>query len=225
MLRALIFDFDGLILDTETPEYTALSEAYAEYGQRLSVKTYGRVVGANYNQDYEPVRHLQTLTGKPVDAAQFWEKVNRRRMEIIDQSALLPGVESLICQAHARGLKLGVASSSSHAWVEGHLRRFNLLPLFDVIKCSEDVEHIKPEPDLFLAAQAALGVRKDEAIIFEDSLNGVIAAGRAGIRVIVVPNAITSHMHIEGKARQPTGRLQLVRSLAEISLSDLLIEP
>jgi len=215
MLKALIFDFDGLILDTETPEYQALNEAYAEYGQNLPITTYGLVVGAQYNQEYEPVRHLQELTGKSVDTEAFWQKVSRRRMELIDQAMLLPGVEDLIWESKARGLKLAVASSSPHRWVDGQLKRFNLYRYFDTVKCKEDVVNIKPEPDLFLAAINALHVQRDEAVIFEDSLNGVIAAGRAGIRVVLITNPVTEHLKIEGESLR-------LRSLADTSIDDLL---
>jgi putative hydrolase of the HAD superfamily len=214
-VKALIFDFDGLVLDTETPEYEALNQVYTEYGQSLPVEMYGLVVGSQYGQGFEPVAHLQSLTGKLVDANVFWKKVNRHRMELIGKSPLLPGVEACLREGKARGLKLAVASSSPHAWVDGHLKRLGLFHYFDVIKCKEDVVNIKPSPDLFLAALNALQLEADEAVIFEDSVNGVLAAHRAGIRVIAVPNPITRHMKFEGE----TLRLQ---SLADLSLGDLL---
>ena len=214
MLKALIFDFDGLILDTETPEYIALNEAYAEFGQTLSIETFGQAVGAQYGQKFDPFNRLEELTGRKMDAAAFWEKTHQRRLDLIDQSPLLPGVEDLIRTASARGLKLAVASSSPHAWVDGYLKQRQLYEFFDVVKCKEDVVHIKPAPDLFLAAQESLNVKAEEAVIFEDSLNGVIAAQRAGIRVIAVPNPMTEHMHADGN----TPRLG---SLADFSLDDL----
>ena len=215
MLKALIFDFDGLILDTETPEYIALNEVYEELGHKLPIATYGRVVGGQYNHEYEPVEHLQELAGKPLDTVSFWQRINQRRIEMIEQNPILPGVEKLILDGKARGLKLAVASSSSHEWVEGHLKRLNLFQYFDVIRCKEDVLKVKPEPDLFLAALGELGVRADEAVIFEDSLNGIIAAGRAGIRVVVVPNPVTMHTNIKGETLR-------IGSLAELSLDELI---
>jgi putative hydrolase of the HAD superfamily len=215
MLKALIFDFDGLVLDTETPEYEALNQVYTEYGQSLPVETYGLVVGSQYNHEFEPVSHLQDLMGEPLDAETFWKKVNRHRLELIEQNPLLPGVEAYLREGKARGLKLAVASSSPHAWVDGHLKRLGLFHYFDVIICKEDVVNVKPHPDLFLAALGALHLGADEAVIFEDSANGVLAARQAGIRVIAVPNPITRHMKFEGE----TLRLQ---SLADLSLGDLL---
>jgi len=214
-IKALIFDFDGLVLDTETPEYTALNEVYVEYGQSLPIELYGLSVGSEYNHKFEPVSHLQGLMGKPLDADIFWEKVNRQRMALIEKGLLLPGVETCLREGKARGLKLAIASSSPHAWVDGHLKRLGVFRYFDVIKCKDDVVNVKPAPDLFLAALNALRLKPDEAVIFEDSANGVLAARRAGIRVVVVPNPITRHMKFDGE----TLRLQ---SLADLPLDELL---
>jgi putative hydrolase of the HAD superfamily len=214
-LKALIFDFDGLILDTETPEYEALNRVYTESGHPLPIETYGRVVGSQYNQDFEPVAYLQELTGKPVNAAWFWERVNQHRLALIEKKQLLPGVKDYILGARARGLKLAVASSSPHAWVDGHLKRLGLFRYFDVIRCKEDVHRIKPDPELFLSALGALHLQADEAVIFEDSANGVQAARQAAIRVVLVPNPVTRHLKIEGEFLR-------LASLADLSLEDLL---
>ncbi len=215
MLKALIFDFDGLILDTETPEYYSLNEAYEEHGHKLPIGLYGLVVGSEYNHEYEPLAHLQKLTGKTLDRQSFFQKVYQRRMELIKQNHVLPGVENLIMEGKAMNLKLAVASSSPHLWVDEHLKRLNLFDYFDVIRCKDDVQKIKPEPDLFLAALSGLGVRADEAVIFEDSLNGIRAARRAGIRVVAVPNLVTMHTNIEGETLR-------IGSLADLSLEELI---
>ena len=215
MIKGLIFDFDGLILDTETPEYHALNEVYADFGQNLPVELFGQTVGYQYNQHYEPVKHLQQLTGMPVDANAFWERVNRRRMEIIHTNQVLPGVTELLISAKHHGLKLAVASSSPHSWVDDYLRQHGLFDYFDVIKCGDDVQNTKPAPDLFLAALAALHLRPDEAIIFEDSSHGVMAARRAGVRVVAVPNFVTKHTEISGAT-------MYLGSLAEVSLDVLM---
>lgn len=215
MIQGLIFDFDGLILDTETPEYQALNAAYESYGQSLPVETYGLVVGAQYGQQFEPVAHLSTITGKSIDTKLFWEQVDRQRMEIIENSQPLPGVTSYLDEAQKRGLKLAIASSSPHSWVDGHLQRLGLFHYFDVIKAKEDVRQIKPDPELFLAALAALQLQPDQVLIFEDSLNGVLAAQKAGIRVVAVPNPVTHHLDTSAASL-------VLRSLADLPLVDLL---
>ena len=217
MIKALIFDFDGLVLDTETPGYYALNEVYSEFGHHLPIETFGLAVGSEYSDEFEPLADLRALTGKNLDADSFWQRVNFRRMELIEQNQILPGVENVLRLAQARGMKLAVASSSDHAWVDGHLRRHSLYQHFDAIICKEDAAKIKPHPDLFLAALEALQVRADEAVIFEDSLNGVRAAIDAGVRVIAVPNLVTRHMDIRGETMR-------LNSLADISLDDLLIK-
>ena len=88
LLKALIFDFDGLVLDTETPEYDALNQAYQEYGHSLSVEMYALLVGVQYSHEFEPLAHLQELTGKTLDTVSFWEKVNRHRLELIEKACL-----------------------------------------------------------------------------------------------------------------------------------------
>jgi putative hydrolase of the HAD superfamily len=215
MIKGLIFDFDGLILDTETPEYQALNETYADYGQHLPIETYGAVVGSQYNETFEPVAHLSRLTSQPIAAEEFWERVNRRRFEIIDHSQPLPGVETYLREAKTCGLKLAIASSSPHRWVEKHLQRLGLLHYFDTIQCQEDVRQIKPDPELFLAALNALQLQAEEALIFEDSVNGVIAAQRAGIRVVAVPNPVTVNLNLNGASLR-------LKSLADLPLAALL---
>ncbi len=215
MIKGLIFDFDGLMLDTETPEFNAIRDAYAHFGHSLEIEMYGRVVGSEYGQAFEPIAHLQTLTGAPVDAERFWDLVNRRRFEIIDSSPLLPGVEACVRDAKQHGLKLAVASSSPHRWVDGYLRRFGLFQEFDAVCCKEDVSKVKPDPELFLAALNALQLEPHEALVFEDSPNGVRAAQRAGIRVVLVPNPVTAALKFEGESLR-------LESLAQMPLLSLL---
>lgn len=215
MIKALIFDFDGLILDTETPEYYALNEVYADHGHSLPVELFGLTVGSQYGQQYEPVQHLQELTGTALDVDAFWARVHNRRMEMIHNSEILPGVRDLLVAGRQRGLKLAVASSSPHSWVDGYLKKHDLFGFFDVIKCGDDVLNVKPAPDLFFAALSALGVQADEAVIFEDSSHGVLAGRRAGIKVVAVPNYVTKHLEISGAVMR-------LNSLADV-LPDVLI--
>jgi putative hydrolase of the HAD superfamily len=178
---------------------------------------YGQVVGSQYNQAFEPLNHLQGLTGQHLDADTFRLRVERSRLAMIEQNPILPGVEDYIRQGKARGMKLAVASSSGHSWVDGHLKHRGLFHYFDAIICKEDVPNIKPYPDLFLAALDVLHVFADQAVIFEDSLHGVEAARRAGIRVVLVPNFVTRQLKISGETLR-------LNSLADLSLDELLIK-
>ena len=115
-------------------------------------------------------------------------------------------------------MKLAVASSSSHEWVDTHLTRLGLYQQFDKIICREDVPagRTKPKPDLYLKALEQLAVRADEALVFEDSPNGVEAANIAGIAVVVAPNPTTSLLPFKGDYLK-------VKSLADLSLDDMLL--
>jgi HAD superfamily hydrolase (TIGR01509 family) len=113
---------------------------------------------------------------------------------LIAAAAVLPGVHDYIADARRLGLQLGVASSSSRAWVSGHLARLELHQHFVCIACRDDVPRTKPDPALYHAALAALGVRPEEAIALEDSPNGILAAKRAGLFCVAVPNALTCQL-------------------------------
>jgi beta-phosphoglucomutase-like phosphatase (HAD superfamily) len=124
-------------------------------------------------------------------------------------------VVSHIDQAKGMGLKVGVASSSTAEWVRGHLSRLGILEQFDCLRCRDDVAHAKPEPDLYVAVLDCLGVAASEAFAIEDSPNGVMAAKRAGLRCVAIPNSITAKLDLSGAD-------VLLGSLAEITLADLL---
>ena len=114
-------------------------------------------------------------------------------------------------------MKIAIASSSSHSWVDTHLTRLGLFQQFDKIICSDDVKpgRTKPKPDLFLKALDQLNVKANEAMIFEDSPNGVEAANAAGIAVVLVPNPTTSLLPFNGNYIK-------LKSLAEMPLAELL---
>lgn len=214
-IRALIFDFDGLILDTESPEYVTWCEIYEEHGCVLPVEEWAKLVGGGANEHFDPFAYLEQLYGKSVDRAAIAAQRLRRDEQRIASQPVLPGVEDCLNQAKRLRLKLAVASSSPLAWVEGHLTRLGLLHYFDAIRTRDDVANIKPDPELFIAACEALGVEPHEAMVFEDSPNGVLAARRAGIFVVAVPNPLTARMVID----RPD---VLLTSLADVPLEALI---
>jgi HAD superfamily hydrolase (TIGR01509 family) len=126
-----------------------------------------------------------------------------------------PGVLDYIAEGRRLGLKVGVASSSPRSWVAGHLTRLGIVDLFDCLCTSEDVVTVKPDPALYLLALARLGASADESIAFEDSPNGILAAKRAGLFCVAVPNPLTSQLPLD---------LADVRlnSMTDMPLSELL---
>ena len=214
-LQALIFDFDGLILDTETPEVEVWQSIYREHGLELPVDEWAKTIGGYGLSTFDAATHLSQLTG--LDPAPLRARYRRESDVLIHASPILPGVLDMLTEARARGLGLAVASSSPHAWVDPHLARLGLAARFDTVTCSEDVAagRTKPNPDLFLLALTRLEVQKEAAVVFEDSLNGVRAAKSAGIFVVAVPNPLTMRFGVDGADLT-------VKSLADLSLDDLL---
>ena len=213
MIRAIVFDFDGLILDTEEPVYRSWLEVYEAHGETLPFERWVQIVGST-NTEFHPQRHLEERLGRPLSQEVVDGRIGRRTEMILAQQ-VLPGILQYIDEATARGLKLGVASSSTRDWVSGHLERLGILGRFDCVRCRDDVNSAKPAPDLYVAVLDCLGVSPSEAFAIEDSPNGVIAAKQAGMLCVAIPNSIT--------ARLDLSKADLVlRSLSDLSLHDLL---
>lgn len=205
-LRGLIFDFDGLLVDTESAIISAWESIHAEDdlvpNRGVLHALVGHVdVAADIWVAYPPLRDRGRLESR------FQELARRRCREEPPRE----GAVALLAAARAAGLHLAVASNSSHRHVEGHLETRGLRRHFDVIVCREDVPRGKPAPDVYQAALAALGLQADEVLAFEDSVPGHEAAAAAGLQVIVVPNPSTAHHAFPHATR-------LLRSLTEFHL-------
>ena len=196
-IRALILDFDGLILDTESPMRTSWLEIFEDHGLVVPVERWASLLGASADPP-EAYDLLEDHLGKSVDRAALHDRRMSRELQLLESETVLPGVRELIRDAQTAGLGLAVASSSERAWVEGLLKKFNLIDPFDVIVCAEDVAHTKPRPDLFLKALDLLTVEPNEAVVFEDSMHGVAAAKAAGIFCVAVPNLVTQCLDFSG---------------------------
>jgi HAD superfamily hydrolase (TIGR01509 family) len=213
LIRAIVFDFDGLILDTEEPVYRSWLEVYQAHGEELPFERWVQIVGST-TLGFHPQHHLEEQLGRSLSKEVLDRRIGRRT-ELILAQKLLPGVVQQIESAKAMGMKLGVASSSTADWVRGHLARLGILDSFDCLRCRDDVANAKPEPDLYIAVLECLGVPAAETIAIEDSPNGVMAAKRAGLRCVAIPNPIT--------ARLDLSQADLVLgSLADVTLADLL---
>jgi HAD superfamily hydrolase (TIGR01509 family) len=215
MFKALIFDFDGLILDTETPEVLVWQSIYREHGFELPLEEWEKTIGGYGISSFDSAEHLSQLASGGLDPAALRARYRRESDRIIDSSPMLPGVTDMIGQAKEAGMEIAIGSSSPHAWVDSHMQRLGIFHHFDHVICADDVDpgRTKPNPDIYLAALDRLKVSNDEAVVFEDSPNGVLAARRAGIFVVAVPNPLTARMRVTGDLT--------VSSLAELSLQDL----
>jgi HAD superfamily hydrolase (TIGR01509 family) len=215
MLNALIFDFDGLILDTETPEALVWESIYKDLGYELPVDEWEKTIGGYGVSNFDAAEHLTLLSQGRLDIVSLRARYRKEVDEIIHASSILPGVINMIEQAKENGLQIAIGSSAPHSWVDAHAKRLGIFHYFDQIICQDDVPpgRTKPNPDIFLKALDQLNVKKDAAVVFEDSLNGVTAARLAEIFVVAVPNALTEKMGVTGDITVP--------SLAELSLHEL----
>jgi HAD superfamily hydrolase (TIGR01509 family) len=214
-IKAAIFDFDGLILDTETTLYEAWRDSYAQYGCELPRELWNANIGAEGYTGFHPMEYLREHCTVPLDEAVFQRDRKELYLGRINQQECLPGVRAALNEAKRLSLQLAVASSSSHPWVEGHLKRLGLLALFNVICCQEDVVSVKPDPALYTLALQKLDVRPGEAIVLEDSPHGIVAAQAAGLYCVAVNNPMTALLDLDFANRR-------LESLDEVPFTNLL---
>lgn len=212
MISAIIFDFDGLIIDTETAWYEAFKEAMNFYQADLPLSEFAKCIGTDDTALYafftEKLGERCNLDDIKLKASSI------HKIKMVEAKAR-EGVKEYLDEAKALGLKIGLASSSSREWVTHFLGELELLNYFEVIVTRDDVEKVKPAPDLYIRALNDLKIDSKHAIAFEDSLNGLTAAVAAGLKCIIVPNPVTEQLIFE----KHTLRL---KSMAEKSLAEVI---
>jgi HAD superfamily hydrolase (TIGR01509 family) len=215
-IRALIFDFDGLILDTETSAYESTREVYAEHGLDLPLAEWQQIIGTADHPHWTDL--LEHALGAAIDRAEVRPRRDRRKLELLAPEVVLPGVSDLLVEAADAGLGVAVASSSPAEWVDAHLERLDLDHRFaHVITRSDldgDVTRTKPAPDLYELALRALGADPSRSVAFEDSPNGLAAAKAAGLFCVAVPGGVTRGLDFSAAD-------VVVDSLAEVRLAEL----
>ena len=209
VIRALILDFDGLVIDTETPLIDALAAIHERAGYAYPRAGSLGLIG-HVGIKFDP----WSAFGPDADRAALEKEHHLLYRDMCTRQPILPGVLDYLNGAKSRGLKLGIASNSSHRHVDGHLTRLGLFNLFDLIRCRDDVRRTKPEPDLYLAVLAHFGCAPTEAIAFEDSAPGALAARSADLWTVAVPNPSTlrhdlsaAHLVVSSLAAQPLDAL------------------
>jgi HAD superfamily hydrolase (TIGR01509 family) len=212
-VKLIVFDFDGLILDTEAPVYDAWQELYGEHGHALPLETWAQCIGTA--DVFDPCADLIERVGRALDVAELRRRHRTRTDALIADQRVLPGVVERLEEARAMGITVAVASSSDRTWVEGHLERLGLLHRFHTVRCAEDVPRVKPDPALYRAVLEVTGVRATDAMALEDSPNGVLAAKRAGLACVAVSNALTARLDLAAADLR-------LSSLAEMSLATML---
>lgn len=214
MYKAIIFDFDGTIIDTEKAWYAAFREAYREHGVELAIEQYSLCIGTDHAA-FNPYEYLITELGLPLDRDEFKRSVHDKYEKLMAELTLRPGILECLQAARKAGLSVGLATSSSEAWISRYLEPLGIRDYFDCIRTSDHVARVKPDPELYIRAAEGLQVKPGEAVAVEDSPNGARAAIAAGMDCIVVPNEVTAPLAF------PSG-VYRIESLADIQLEQLL---
>lgn len=191
--QAIIFDLDGLIIETEAVYCQIWQREFAREGLDFDMAGYQNLIGAHHVVGgFRPQQVLADHLNNGVSARDLRLAVEQEALQTIKNEEAKPGVLQVLDEADSRGLLLAVGSSSEQDWVHGHLKRLGIFDRFDTIVTANDVNKVgKPEPDIFLKVLENLGVAPQNALVLEDSNNGVVASHRAGIRVVAVPNEVT----------------------------------
>ena len=213
-VRAFLFDFDGLILDTESAAREGWAWLYREHGHELPPEKWALMVGTIGGWD--PMGHLETLVGEPLEAEALNERRSAHELSLLEVEVLRPGIAEYLEAAERHGLKRAIVSSASRRWIDMHLERLERAIGWDaIVTADHDENRAKPRPTLYLEALDVLGVSPGEAVVFEDSPNGIRAAKAAGIFVVGIPNSVTQDLGLEEADL-------VVESLADLPPDELL---
>ncbi|WP_404427336.1 HAD family hydrolase [Ureibacillus chungkukjangi] len=193
MIKALIFDFDGTIIDTETAWYITFRDAYKTHGVNLTLEQYSQCLGTSLHS-FNPYTHLKTHHNLPIDLEEFKQLVQQQHTEMMIKERVRPGILQLLETAKSQGLKIGLASSSERTWIDKFVKLHGIEDYFECYCTADTVKNVKPDPELYLQALEKLGVEASEAIAIEDSPNGARAAVAAGIPTVVIKNDITNQL-------------------------------
>lgn len=190
MVSAIIFDFDGTIIDTEWSQFATVQEEFKRHGLDYDLDAFRSIVGRADTKHWSD--ELQDLTGPLHNIEEIRNRRLKAHHDLIAGSEIRPGVVELINRAEQLGRTLAVASSSPTSWVERHLTARGLFDRFRFIATKDHVKRAKPWPDVFLAASEGIETDPGDCLVIEDSYNGVIAAKEAGMTVVAVPNQVTA---------------------------------
>ena len=212
--RAIAFDFDGLIVDTEEPEYEAWLSIFRSYSVDLPLSVWTPHIGGRL-KGFDIYAYLEGLARKRIDRDEVRRQHRVAFGALFEDAVPLPGVEDYIACARERGLQIGIASSSPRSRVSPKLEHIGLADAFDTVVCSDDVGSAKPDPVSYLKVLADLGVTSEEAFALEDSPNGVRGAKNAGLLCVAVPSVMTRDRSFDHADMR-------IESLEDVPLEELL---
>lgn len=210
---AVLFDMDGVLVDTEELKAETHSACIASFSAQVSKDLYSMLMGQSFN---EVASAFIKETGLKIDAKEYKKRFNSIYRKKIDQiSKPNDGCINTLKQCQALNLKLGVVTSSQRWMLEKILSNVGILKLFDATIASEDVIEEKPSPEPYLSILSKLAVSPEQAIVFEDSAPGIQAASKAGIAVFGIRHFYNQHHDFSLTKKEFT-------SLIEVDLTELV---
>jgi HAD superfamily hydrolase (TIGR01509 family) len=211
--QAIVFDFDGLLMDTETTMFECWKYEWRQHGLELDPATFFADHGGDITD--ERYRQLAAAVGSGFDYQTSHARRTAYREELNRQLGLREGVEAWVTQARDAGMRCAVASSSPEQWVTGLLGRTGLLDAFTAMAFGNEVPAHKPAPDVYQLALSRLGLAPTQAVAVEDTPHGVAAAKAAGMATIAIPNPFAD-------ASRFAAADLLLRSAADLTLKAAL---
>jgi HAD superfamily hydrolase (TIGR01509 family) len=214
-LEAVVFDFDGLIIDSEWVIFESAQAAFAAHGHTLPIEVWATIVGTKDGERREWERLREAAGAGGFAFADFDAAYEAQDRSNRDSLPALPGVLALASALVEAQVPLAIASSSSRSWLERHLSRLGLGTHFAALVGSDLVGGVgKPAPDVYLRACAELGAAPGRSVALEDSHHGVAAAKAAGMAVVAVPGRVTASHDLSAADLQ-------VASLEHLTVADL----
>lgn len=187
MIKACIFDLDGVIVDTAKYHYMVWKRLADELNIPFNEKDNERLKGVSRMKSLEIILDLGNVNLSQEEKEELAQKKNNWYVECIsnmDKSELLPGVEEFIKNLKRKGIKVAIASASKNTKLI--LKKLNLEDTFDAVIDGTMIDKAKPNPEIFLKASDYLNVKPEECLVLEDAVAGVQAAKKAGMKVIGV---------------------------------------
>ncbi len=185
-VEAVVFDFDGLIMDTESTMLASWQHEWQWHGLELDTASFF----ADHGGDVSEHRYakLAAAVGPAYDRAASHARRLAHRDQLNARLDLQPGIADWLTQAGYLGLRLAVATSSGRGWASEHLHRRGSLAAFEFLACGDEVARPKPDPGVYLLALERLRLPADQVVAVEDSPHVVAAAQAAGLRCVAIPN-------------------------------------
>jgi putative hydrolase of the HAD superfamily len=219
-VRAIVFDFDGLLMDTESTSFLSWQYEWSQWGLTLDAADFFANHGGDVTEDRYAT--LTAAVGPRFDRTLSHQRRVAYREKLHEELDLADGLREWLDEAATLGLRLAVASSSPLEWLTAHLGRAGVLDTFEVLAGGDEVGQHKPAPDVYQLALGRLSLSGAAAVAVEDTAHGVAAAHAAGMRCIAIPNPFVTLERVRDAdlVLSSASQLPLADALRQLSHAD-----